>query len=160
MDASNRVATRFKRRLVEAESEDLRSVVKQALTVHGRIKTWLRTFPSTLREAQLMAPPGQVWQEPLIGFFEGYDMYQKQLSDLGRKLEALSLTDPKAVQAELTVEPPRSARVDQAIRDIDFADHPETGVSAIVYPAANLKGWFKQFSDWTSRSGRILRSIL
>lgn len=87
-------------------------------------------------------------------------MYQRQLSILGHKLDALALSNPEAKKALEAVEPPKAARVNQAIMDLDFANHPDSGESYIVYPVSNLKAWFRQFSEWTSRSSQTLKSIL
>lgn len=143
-----RVATRFRR---EAAG-DPPDVIRQMLTIHGRIQTWLRAFPSSLREAKRGAPSGYAWQEPFVGFFEGYDLYQRQLFDLGRKLGSKSA-------AKFAVEPPRGARVNQAIRDIEFADD-DTGQSSIIYPESNLTSWYQDFMKWTVKAGETLRSLL
>ncbi len=157
-DSVQRVLTRYRQQKAAAGPGDLEAVLQQMLTIHGRIKTWLRMFPSALREAQREAPSGKVWQDPFVGFFESYDMYQRQLFDLGRKLDSMS-QDPRAKKAKFAVEPMKGSRVNDAIKDLDFADHPDGG-SAIVYPVRNLQGWYKNFSEWTFRSSELIKSIL
>lgn len=159
----DRVKIRFRRRLAAAKPEDLEPTLKQLSIIHDRIQTWLRGFPSALQEARKGTeniPQGWIWQDPFIGFFETYDLYQKQLYDLGRKLNSLALVFPEAKQAKFAVEPPRDARVNKAIGTIDFAQNPETGEDHIVYPEGLLKGWYKEFSDWTIKSSKLIKSFL
>lgn len=91
-----------------------------------------------------------------MGFFENYDMYQKQLYVLGRKLDA---SDPKAMKAKGAVEPPKGARIDRAIGAIDFASYPGTGEDYIIYLESALEAWYGRFSQWTARSSKLLRSL-
>lgn len=164
MDPSTqRVLTRFKQRLASANPNDLAPTIKQLGIVHNRIQTWLRGFP--LQEAlknTASLPKGWIWQEPFVGFFERYDTYQDQLYDLGQKLDVLSLvSDPGVIKkARFVIEPPKGARIDQAINDIEFAPHPDMGQNQIIYPKANIDGWYSKFSDWTSKSSKLLKSLL
>ena len=156
-----RVMTRFKRRQAAAKPEDLLPVLRQMDTIHGRIRTWLKGFPMALREARKDTddiPKGWVWQDPFVGFFEGYDLYQKQLFDLGQKLKAINTPEAKAARA--ATEPPKSARINQAIKTIDFAMHPDTGQDHIIYPESTLEAWQTRFSAWATKSSGLLKSLL
>jgi hypothetical protein len=156
-----RVMTRFRRRQAAAKPEDLRPILRQMDTIHGRIRTWYKGFPTALREARKgtdSIPNGWVWQDPFVGFFEGYDPYQKQLFELGQKLKAINTSEAKAAKA--AIEPPGGARVNQAIKTIDFATHPETGQDHIIYPEANLGAWRTRFSAWLTKSSTLLKSFL
>jgi hypothetical protein len=158
---ARRVLTRFAHQRT-ARVEDLPSVLQQLGEVHIRIQTWLKGFP--LQEAQkntATLPKGWVWQDPFVGFFEGYDSYQQHLNSLGDKLAYLAQTsDPQVIKkARTTIEPPKKAQIDQAISTLDFAVNPDTGQDSIIYPKMNLVSWKTSFHDWTIKSSKILRSL-
>ena len=152
-----RVLKRYGRKKT-ARPEDLEGILEQMGSIHRSIQAWAKSFPRVLREAQKdVERKGWVWQDPFVGFFERYDPYQSQLWELGRKLEAIGT--PAAMRAKAAVDPPREARVNRAIGDIDFALHPETGQDHIMYPEAKLRAWFSKFSEWTAKSSKLLKSI-
>lgn len=130
---------------------ELTPTIKKLIQTHGQIQAWLRKFP--LREAMKGAKKGWVWQEPFVPFFEAYQPYQDQLYDLNRDLDVEE--DPKAIQAaRTTIEPPKAAQIDQAIRTIEFEDN------RIIYPKANLEKWHSKFSTWNAKSLKVLSNLV
>jgi hypothetical protein len=153
-----RVLTRFQQR--QARTEDLPSVLKQIGTVHTRLQTWIKGFP--LQESQQdteTLPTGWVWQDPFVGFFESYDIYQQQLGALDAKLAALALDPQVLKKLKPMVEPPKKAQIDQAISTIDFAVNPDTGQDEIIYPKAKLVVWKDAFLDWTTKATKLLKTL-
>ena len=106
--------------------------------VYSRLEAWAREFPQVLRTALREAeglPPGWVWQQRFVDYFQRYEMMADQLRDLG-------------------LEPPRKARIDHAISVIDFFPHPKTDQELIAYKVARLKEWAKEFSSWVEDLSR------
>lgn len=156
--SAKRVSERFSQEKSAFDSGELGEVVEELMSTHRRIQMWVRSFPQVLRKAQQDAPrKNWVWQDPFTDFFETYDLFQARLWELGRKLDAIGT--PGAAKAKATIEPPRPARVDQAISEIDFAPHPKTRQDHIIYPEARLKAWYPKFSDWLNKSAKTLKSI-
>lgn len=148
-DCAHRVRDRF---LKTADS----SVLDQLLDQHLKIRTWLQGFPRIMKLAERDAPRGWAWQDPFIRFFEQFDLYQKQLWEIGRELRNF----PELREAKIAIEPPRNARIDKAIDDLEFVPNPNTGQEHIVYSRSNLENWYKNFSNWSNESYKVLSSIL
>lgn len=147
------------------EVPDILPMLEEALEVHTELHKWASHFPAVLRVAEQEAdglPPGWVWQDRFVRFFEAYDAMEAKLQGLDDGLMSLARAQsPASILAKVarsaTSEPPK-ARVTYAISDFQFFEHPELGRDHIAYEVGKLKTWAQAFDRWGQESSRMLQT--
>lgn len=158
-----RVASRYRAARTD-EAKALIGLLMRARTELQKWKAWSRSFDATLRGSSREGlPPGYVWQEGWVDFWEPFDPIERRLLDILSDIEDLGSDHPdlKEYTSEAVgyVEPPKGARIEDAIKGPKFIDHPSTGGSEIAYSERNLKGWDQRFSRWVDSSIRGIDSL-
>jgi hypothetical protein len=143
----SRVASRY---LKVAASKELENLLKDALSELKKWKAWSGGFQFTLKDAQKGAEglsPGEVWQDEFVAFWKPFDPIERRLIDISDAIVPV-LADAM-LWAEVTnyLDPPRGARIEDAISKVLFRDHPKKG-SHIAYTVADLEAWDQKFTKW------------
>lgn len=143
-------------------TQDPSRILKDILQELRKLQAWSRSFESALRESQRSsqdAPRGHVWQDEWADFWQPFGPIQKKLYDLESSLEKIDENLGSAVDPY--IEPPRAARIEEAIGDPKFAE--KDGEDHIAYSEKALKEWEKAFSWWSDYAvkgvQRLLREI-
>lgn len=124
-----------------------------------KMKAWASSFRSTLSDAKADsadAPRGHVWQDHWVDFWAPFDPIQRRLYKLEGSLsrENRDLAD----ESDGFFEPPKAARIDEAISHPKFAKRQ--GKDHIAYSEKKLVEWHKAFSWWVDYAIRSVESLL
>lgn len=149
---STKVARRFM-----ASSTD--SILRKSLGELKKMKAWAGSFNPTLADAKRDsedAPRGHVWQEPWVDFWAPFDPIQRSLYRLETRLSRM---DPNlADEADKFFEPPKSARIDEAISHPKFAERD--GKDHIAYSEKKLVEWYRAFDWWVDYAINGVENLL
>ena len=151
----SKTASEVARRIVSSTSPEILSRIAIELK---KMRSWAKTFQGTFKDSQKdssSAPAGYVWQEPWVDFWGPFDPIQSKLYDLGASLEKL---DPKlASEVDSYLEPPRAARIEEAISNPKFAERD--GEEHIAYAERDLVAWSKAFNWWVEYAIEGVQSL-
>lgn len=149
------VALRHQRRTAAAP---LVASLKQALLELKKYRAWVKGFNEVLKHAQSEAiglPDGYVWQEEFRDFWAPFQPIERRLIGISDDIDLLTDLD-----LERYIDPPRGARIEDAIQSLKFYDHPQLGRSQIAYPIKNLQQWQGKFSSWVESAIQGVTRIL
>lgn len=147
------VALRHQRRTAAAP---LVTSLKQALLELKKYRAWAKGFNDVLKHAQAIGlPDGYVWQEEFRDFWAPFQPIERRLIGISDDIDLLTDLD-----LERYIDPPRGARIEDAIRNPKFYDHPQLGSSQIAYPIKNLQQWQGKFSSWVESAIQGMTQIL
>jgi len=165
----SKVATRYlvASRYIEASDEGITDLYQKAQTEVRKWKAWVSGFDSTLRLALRDSeglPSGYVWQDEFVKFWKPFDPIERRLMDITDLIEDSSLENRSLYaiynEASMYLDPPRGARIEDAIQHPSFYDHPKYGKSHIAYPIRDLTEWNKKFSKWAEDAIRGLSKVI
>jgi len=152
-------------KVVATDPSEILPALHEALEVHDDLRKWVAVFPSVLKTAKQETqglPPGWVWQDRFVRFFEAYDNREAKLGGLDDTLQTIatdrSLVSDIAKNARVaTKDPPSTARISSAIDDFQFFEHP-SGRDQIAYNVRSLASWAAAFEKWATASSHRLQT--
>jgi hypothetical protein len=151
------VEQRVARRVLAAQ--DPKRVLREIQSELRKMKGWAKGFRSTLRDSQRNsndAPRGYVWQEDWARFWEPFDPIQRKLYNLETEVDHID--EDLGLRIDPYIEPPRAARIEEAIGDPQFLQRG--GEDHIAYSEKALKDWYNAFSWWVDYASKGIQEAL
>lgn len=164
-------AQRIIRRFLAAKTpaEELKEVLQKIQRVQDSLSTWQNQGVVALRKAAKTAvglPKGWIWQDDIEAFMLKYEGFEQALSTLADSLitvRAMSEGDVSVSASEATAATDPStmdATLNEAIKDLQFFNHPQTNRDAIAYSVETVSDWLKRFDAWVGHSKALLKQLL
>lgn len=150
-----------------AAAPDLVLTLTEAVRGVDALESWLKGFPSVLRQAEQETEglsEGWVWQPRFVKFFEGADVFESQLREAEDRLAGIYYEQTKASDlanaARGDLRQPKKAQIGYAIGGLQFFDHPKLGKDYIAYDVKRLKEWAAAYGKWLTDAARGLKANL
>jgi hypothetical protein len=130
---------------------NLLTTLNDVLATHKKIAPLMRGVDRILSRPT-------IWQRDITPFFEEYEFLLSRLSELDADLEGIYLAEDNrygeaaSIAREATKDPPRKARVEYAISDLDFLPDPKINKEEIVYSGTTISEWVKEVRKWNARA--------